>query len=141
MTIDYKFLVWDKKDKVLREVTHIYFDKKKVYCALAEFDSLGLGIELDFDDVELLQNTGFKDIKGVEIYTGHVVQHCQTKFNYQVVFNKEVGAFIGMLAEPNRDIISIYNVDKFEFICYDDFEILGDIYNNPELVTKAEELK
>lgn len=139
LNTDCKFKIWDKKDKVLREVTRIYFDKKKVYCAMAEFDSLGLGMELNFEDIELLQYTGFKDIKDLEIYAGHVVKDCHTKFSYQVIYNKEIGAFTGVLAEPNMDIISTYHVEKFVFLCYDEFEIVGDIYNNPELITKVTE--
>lgn len=77
----------------------------------------------DFDeDLILMQYTGKKDINGVEIYEGDILQS-EHFFEYQVVFKGDCWR-----CEPLKN-----NHLKNRFIG-NDLEIIGNIYENPELL-------
>ncbi|HGO1554231.1 TPA: YopX family protein [Staphylococcus aureus] len=76
----------------------------------------------DFKDVELMQSTGFKDVHGVEIYEGDIVQDCYSREVSFIEFKE--GAFY----------ITFSNVTELLSENDDIIEIVGNIFENEMLL-------
>lgn len=117
-----KFRAWDKIDKELYLVDEINFNR-------GEFESIGDGITFlrGADEVELMQSTGLRDKNGKEIFEGDILfGHAGEDFWEVVEFDTEEGKWI------RRDIW--YN-SKLDLSENNEFmEIIGNIYENPELL-------
>lgn len=118
-----KFKAWVKELNEIREVEYINFLKKMIsypnkFCKEYYLNA-------DFDEIELMQYTGLKDEYGDEIYEGDIVILHNSR--YKVIFNMEQARFV------LRD-------DKFEMEIpftnnnNERMEIIGNIYENPELI-------
>ena len=59
-----KFRAWDKRSKEMGSVQLVDFERREI--------SNG-GDIADFSDIELMQSTGLKDLKDVDIFEGDVV--------------------------------------------------------------------
>jgi uncharacterized phage protein (TIGR01671 family) len=132
-----KFRAWDKEDKTMENVLYINFDIMEV--------SLGSGIDLDdedtmygdvspspainyvkFDDIELMQYTGLKDKNGEEIYEGDIVHDSTCDLTWAVTWNEESGGYGEPAKYPKNFLYK--SLEKY-------FEVLGNIYENPELLS------
>ena len=88
-------------------------------------------------DAVLMQFTGLKDKNGKEIYEGDVMQD-------KNVLMKGVDEFGEMVFKDGKFQLKIHMVGKdgynyFDLInCWDDFEIIGNIYENPELLKEKD---
>lgn len=75
----------------------------------------------------LMQYTGLKDKNGVEICEGDVIKATITFMSFQlkgqVVFER---GYFGICVPDNDETLPLYGLS--------DFEVLGNIYENPELV-------
>lgn len=82
----------------------------------------------DFKDVELLQYIGMKDKNNKEIYEGDILKLRDNHGIQLVKYHDEWSAFI---VESQKDtsvgVLGLY-FDK------EDFEIIGNAYENPELL-------
>ena len=76
------------------------------------------------DPATVGQFTGLKDRNGVEIYEGDIVTFNNN--NFKVVY-KQDRYYIGWVATDEGENCYIH-------IWYDDIEVLGNIYDNPELL-------
>ena len=118
-----KFRVWDKEDKKIREVTFINF-----YDEFVRLDEKadGSSIVRKLGEFELMQYTNLKDKNGNEIYEGDILlfdnafndRKCEVKWreeenSWSVYYNYEKGFY-----------------QKLKSDC----EIVGNIYENPELL-------
>lgn len=132
-----KFRAYLKETETLAEVIHISFENKVLKVRHWEY---GESTWLDFNEVELLQFTGLKDKDGVEIYQGDIVKG-QITLAYKrtgvIKFDTDSFCFVefrkeGMVTvfEENPDRMIIYNG-------FDGFEVIGNIYENPELLEGA----
>lgn len=86
--------------------------------------------ERDFDEVELMQSTGLFDKNGKEIYEDDIVRITLTDgFRYVVgedgAVKYKLGAFY-ILNGLDEYLISDFHID--------DIEVVGNIYENPELL-------
>ena len=125
-----KFRAWLKKEqKMDNEIDHISWLDDELYC-------IGDGITYMVlaEDLVLMQSTGLKDKNGKEIFEGDIVSLYSVarviKKNNLLGFYIEEGEKIGYFSD-------IVDVDCLEFFVKDFgevAEILGNIYENPELL-------
>lgn len=114
-----------KYDKIF-DVIEIHFDIKVVY-----FDD-GISNEymsLDFDEVEFIYNTGYKDMNGNYIYTGDILE-CQGEANKYYVRKVLVEQ------DGEKEFHYLTNNGNFVFRLIDmfDYAVIGNIYENKELL-------
>jgi uncharacterized phage protein (TIGR01671 family) len=76
-------------------------------------------------ELRAMQFTGLKDKNGKEIYEGDIF-HCN-KVNYVLRFLKLGGAYTVHKIEDETD-------ERFLFHCNEQLEVIGNIYENPELL-------
>jgi len=126
-----KFRAWDIKNKQMREVKCIKFN----------WDNIPLKINGCIDEEckpeNLMQFTGLKDKNGKEIYEGDIVKN---KYGY----NKKVGK--GYITKTKTEI-GVFEWDshwasfkwsKSVVSNMGIFEVIGNIYENKELLTIQE---
>ena len=82
--------------------------------------------EVSFRKIELMQYTGLKDKNGKEIYTGHFVKWGLR--TYKICFN--CGFYMHDLSGINPE----YPITKEFKEAPDEFEIIGNICENPEIL-------
>lgn len=135
-----KFRAWDKltSDWVIRNGVQLSGDDDTFGCLWGDdlFSESSANDEMRFEykpeNVELMQYTGLKDKNGKEIYEkdclggvyeGLYIDYCDSCKQFQL-FNclEECMACIG-------------DVHWFEVVGYEDFEIIGNRFENPELLS------
>lgn len=115
-----KFKAFFKVDGRIYEVLSIDFVNEEVSLWDEETNE---GFEASFGDVELLQYTGVNDKNGKEIYTGFLVKWGLR--TYQICF--DCGFYMHDLSKINPE----YPIIKEFKEAPDEFEIVGNIYENP----------
>lgn len=111
------FRAWNKKEKFLDTAWSIDFEHGEV-CHRAHNMS-------DLDDCILMQYTGLKDVNGVEIFEGDVVQGFNRLWERLVV--EKVRYLNGCFMFGNYNAHEFLN--KHQYI-----EVIGNIYENKELL-------
>jgi uncharacterized phage protein (TIGR01671 family) len=132
--------------RIMREIKFRAWDKTLKY--MIQWDKLEMHHFYD-DDVILMQYTGLKDINGKEIYDGDIAKYItyddiyySDKNNYEFKINQvmwgETGDSDGWLHDKHYEwIIGEDSLADVADSCYADkmyFEIIGNIYENPELL-------
>lgn len=118
-----KYRAWDKKIKIMSEVTLIDYR--------AEFVEL-FNEELylrDFSKVELMQSTGLKDKNGKEIFEKDILD-----YNGRKVIVKWHGSYACFIYEFVDELKNRTTEWQPLYLSYYKFEIIGNIYENPELL-------
>lgn len=130
-----KFRVWVKIGKRMvfsDDILAIDYENKEIVTQQVYFES-GLAVErdiycYDFDDIELMQSTGFKDKNGKEVFVGDIIK-CTRGCPHEVYLEKEYGGtFIGGMPAVYLKGLG----DGYAWT--EDEEIIGNIYENPELL-------
>ena len=121
-----KFRVWDKEENKMHKVKTIEFSRRGARIIhLAEVNSNGKGDHKRWhSSVELMQSTGLKDINGTEIYEGDIIKN-----PYDEIYTVKWFDAAFYLEEK-------YNggFDYFELYSGDNKKVIGNIYENPELL-------
>lgn len=128
-----KFKAWDKEKNEWYEPIHEAY-KGKLWELMIGFSgdllahtTNGISHESIFKDRYVLtQYTGFKDKNDKEIYEGDILQDDWRSLRYEVRFEK--GSFI--ITGEGRVSSFRDNSDIFQ----NRMTVIGDIYNNPELI-------
>ena len=119
-----KFRAWLKKEQEMdNEIDHISWLEDELYC-------IGDGITymVSAEDLVLMQSTGLKDKNGKEVFVGDIIK-CTRGCLHEVYIEKEYGGtyFGGMPAVYLKYLGEGYAWTEHE-------EIVGNIYENPELL-------
>ena len=146
-----KFRAWLKKEKRMIPVDILDLKNKKVHWLLELEDK-----NYWFDYIVLMQSTGLKDKNGKEIFERDIVKYegCDTLF--QVVYELGAWTLVGLrnddipydkLPRCNEDdewwgcqcdnVVSLFELvwnQEMPYEGYLDFEIVGNMYENPELL-------
>ncbi|MGV9027470.1 YopX family protein [Lactococcus lactis] len=133
-----KLRAWKKYDspEMFRDIAFIDFNKKLLG---VNYKVSKLTTRLDIETLDkfiIMQSTGLKDKNGVEIYEGDVI-NCRNSFR-----NPMTGS--GSLS-INRDFKIIFENGEFKAKGFDIrlknilsySEVIGNIYENPELLEGA----
>lgn len=120
-----RFRAWNKTTKEMYEVDDIMsieFGKSEISVKTLFFEQTNY---YDFDDIVLMQSTGFTDKNGKEIFEGDIVDS-EGGFTTGVVdFRSDLGMFVSTLIKYNN----------FERLCnaHGLVKVIGNIYTNPGL--------
>lgn len=141
-----KFRVWDKKLQIFGTVSNIDLEFEEVTFYIDDEEELET-CQL-FEDVELMQSTGFKDKNGKEIFEGDIVEFPELYvfsdfeegltgvdgFNIASVVKKgnciTLDNFAGENGATERELEN-YEC-TFDDLDFKNFEIIGNIYENKE---------
>lgn len=125
-----KFRVWILNTKEMENVVSIDMNSDAITCEIEYAYGL-LFITGRKPDGVLMQSTGLKDLNGVEIYEGDIVKPVSFASWIGVVkYSPENAAYI--LDDHNNEFIRGENVYLSQF--NEGLEIIGNIYENPELM-------
>lgn len=125
-----KFRIWCKQNETMKTVSKIGFDEGKLWYVEDEDHETQPPYFEDDDDWVLMQYTGLKDKNGKEIFEGDIV----TGKGIQGVI-KWIPEHCGFLIheEIGYTFINAGNAPETNY------EIIGNIYENPELLGGAGE--
>ena len=120
-----KFRAWHKEEKIIGEVLGIDILHKEIFFSNEDVDCYE---HVDFKNIELMQYTGLKDMKEKEIYEGDIVKLRANHGIGIIKYYDEWGAFIVEYIKPRP--LAVLGMNYYK----EDIEILGNIYENPELL-------
>lgn len=150
-----KYRVWDKSRKKIGELVNLYepvwmdsntgteydwgesefVDYRKMIAI--QFDDYGQTKLFDKYKIKFLQYLGLKDINGKELYDGDIIQFESygEKFNVVVSIIAEGLEVVGadLPVEDTENYEMNYTIHDILDLGY--FEIIGNEYENPELLT------
>ena len=121
-----KFKAWDKENKKMVSVISLHDKHYLSFCVYSTSQSSDGITELDYDKCELMQFTGLKDRNGKEIFEGDVLQINPKGLKYFIVqsFILDTYTLWKMIAERLNNPMKKYTK----------IEVIGNIYENPELL-------
>lgn len=121
-------------EEMINEILMISFVRKEI---IGKFSDGSTSVPLKFEDkrngedVTLMQSTGLKDKNGKEIFEGDIVRVLDS--TYTVFYDNERGSY---RLKPHDDR---WNVDYMSNFSHGgNFEVVGNIYENPELLEVEE---
>jgi len=128
MIRDIKFRVWVKGQKEMVEVIELNFHQATIASIYDDYASGEQEWDLeDFENVELMQSTGSKDKNGTEIYEGDILNHFNKVYG---VIRLSTGTYLGRTSTiGEQDIVLSWTSS--------DGELIGNIYENPELLQEG----
>jgi len=130
-----KFRAWIKTEKCFAD----YIESIRFY--INEIDLCWGGICesdcFDFNDVILMQSTGLKDKDGKEIFEGDIVQFedCHEVSDFLYINTGIIEWCQGGFHVTNRDSVLMEDLLDGDSL---DVTIIGNIYENPELLEDKE---
>lgn len=121
-----KFRAWDKELQTMLDVSLIDFKKRVLVGDHWEFGETNF---ISFDDIKLMQSTGLYDKNGKEIFEGDIVDYKGRKA--VVKWHGSYASFIYRFVDELKERVSEWHP---LFLAYYHFEVIGNIYENKELL-------
>ncbi len=114
-----KFRAWDKETKTMNGMAEIYRNRNQE-----------IELRPRDENIILMQSTGLKDKNGKEIFEGDILGTKDGSLNGVVEYRTDLGMWTNSLVRYNN----------FERLCSiaSDRKIIGNIYENPELLEVTE---
>lgn len=103
--------------------------------------------EVKADDLVIMQSTGLQDINKKIIFEGDIVRSkeypfwCEDKYNYsaEICWAKESAQFFYyVFRNKDADVVGRSTGNTGTLEDYDNWEVIGNIYENPELLEEDE---
>lgn len=131
-----KYRAWDKEFKEMVQVDALLLDEQAIKATYKN----GSVTKEDMKNYILMQSTGLKDKYGKEIFEGDITTNGKDIVN--VIKNHETLGFYTLI--DGREIffgneMSIEKLEKDVEVFSKVAEIIGNIYENPELLEDKEE--
>jgi hypothetical protein len=128
-----KFRAWDSVKK--KFVEHFFITDNGLICNMEKPTSgYNSPIPIEKSELILMQSTGLKDKNGKEIFEGDViaieVDDTGMPINAKVFQNSKIGVLMFHVFEDNEDVPMVELLEDHSVA----FEIIGNIYENPELL-------
>ncbi|MEB6146397.1 YopX family protein [Enterococcus casseliflavus] len=133
-----KFRAWDKEENLWIKVASLVFDEE------GEMWYLGPVMD-DFNPVyyenelgktwEIMQSTGLKDKNGVEIFEADVLKNTRNGKIRRVHWNPSCASFHLSKHGIEESKVEYWSLSNPQW----SYEIIGNIYENPELLEQADE--
>lgn len=120
-----KFRAWSTDKKIMAEVRTLRFTDE-----LVETDKF---VERSIEGVKLMQSTGLLDKNGKEIFEKDILD-----YNGRKVIVKWHGSFACFIYEFVDELKSRTAEWQPLYLSYYHFEIIGNVYENPELLEVTE---
>ena len=135
-----RFRAWHKTWEEIGKVKRIRFDDDGNVTKVL-FVGKKFGVNENIEEIEPMQSTGLKDKNGKEIFEGDIVKRYRSPFfkaewEYQIetVVKREACLVLGKKFGKNFATISF----GLPFTKNDLLEVIGNIYENPELLEVKE---
>lgn len=134
---DIKFRCWDTENKEMLDIQEL--DYRDSYNGQPMIRTTMYSDYYDTEDMILMQYTGLKDKNGKEIYEGDIIyckkyiggnwiEDCIEK-GYVNFNNGEFGLY-----RKQGYYQSLYKFKEYDY----EFEVIGNMYDNPELLSEKE---
>ena len=134
---DIKFRCWDTENKEMLDIQEL--DYRDSYNGQPMIRTTMYSDYYDTEDMILMQYTGLKDKNGKEIYEGDIIyckkyiggnwiEYCIEK-GYVNFNNGEFGLY-----RKQGYYQSLYKFKEYDY----EFEVIGNMYDNPELLAEKE---
>lgn len=129
-----KFRAWDEVLKVMYDWENLIMEKddSQNYWSLGYRENIAV-TKYDHNQI-LMQSIGIEDKKGVEIYEGDII-----KATYHTVNGKGTEIEIVKVLGSVYFNYGAYYVDGYYFKELNDLEVIGNIYENKELLKEVAE--
>lgn len=132
----FKLKFWDKTDKELGEVISIDFDN-----GFVDFKTKDRVTSTQLKCGELIQCTGLKDKNGKLIYEGDIlfedwkgITYPNGKYWIVKWKNNHAEFYIGLITPGKKELYPQWHLARHDL----DYEVVGNIYENPELLESEE---
>lgn len=129
-----RYRAWNKKFKTMYEaddIMSIDFGKSEISVKTLFFERAS---RYDFDDVVLMQSTGFRDKNGKEIFEGDIiaieVEDLEAPVNAKVFCNNDIGVLMFHVFEDNEDVPMVELLEDNSVA----FAVIGNIWEDGELL-------
>lgn len=130
MSREIKFRAWIKEEnKMVIVETMDFTDKSMQYLEKNEIIDAYLLRTTFLEDIELMQYTGIKDKNGTEIYEGDILKDKKGRLAI-VKWHGSFSAFMCCFVSEEN----LYKKNKFLYLAYMNLEVIGNIYENKNLL-------